>query len=92
MDGGARHVWVSGLVQGVAFRYHTRVLARELGLRGWVRNLPDGRVEVWAEGERAELERLVAWLRHGPPSAQVSGVEVVHAPAQGLAGFEVQRV
>lgn len=91
MDGGAVHVWVSGLVQGVAFRYHTRVLARELGVRGWVRNLPDGRVEVWAEGERAELERLVAWLRHGPPSAHVQGVEVVHAPARGLASFDVDR-
>lgn len=91
MEDAAVHAWVSGLVQGVAFRYHTRVLARELGVRGWVKNLPDGRVEVWAEGARADVERLVAWLRHGPPSAQVSGVEVERANAQGLASFDVQR-
>lgn len=91
MEDAAVHAWVSGLVQGVAFRYHTRVLARELGVRGWVKNLPDGRVEVWAEGARADVERLVAWLRHGPPSAQVSGVEVEHTRAQGLASFDVQR-
>jgi len=92
MEDAAVHAWVSGLVQGVAFRYHTRVFARELGVRGWVKNLPDGRVEVWAEGARADVERLVAWLRHGPPSAQVSGVELERTRAQGHAGFHVQRV
>jgi acylphosphatase len=74
MDTGARFL-VSGKVQGVCFRAATRDEARRLGLRGYARNLPDGRVEVLAAGEAAALDALMQWLRHGPPLARVDGVE-----------------
>lgn len=79
------HAFVAGLVQGVGFRYFVAREARRLGLAGFVRNLPDGRVEVVAHGDRAALERLVALLRVGPPSAEVREVQVEwqEAPAQG---------
>ncbi len=67
---------VRGRVQGVGFRYFVERNARELGLTGWVRNLPDGSsVEVEAEGERAKLEELLARLHQGPRMAAVDKVE-----------------
>ena len=75
MDRARVHVLVSGLVQGVAFRAYTVDEARRLGVFGYVRNLPDGRVEVEAEGERPALDALVAFCRVGPPSARVDGIE-----------------
>jgi acylphosphatase len=66
---------VSGRVQGVAFRAHTREEALRRGLRGYARNLADGRVEVVACGDAAGIEALAAWLRHGPPLARVDDVE-----------------
>lgn len=80
------HVWVSGRVQGVCFRAYTREEARRLGLAGWVRNLPDGRVEAVFEGEKEKVERAVAWCRLGPPSADVSGVEVAWEGTTGAEG------
>jgi len=66
---------VYGRVQGVFFRAYTSRQARELGLTGFVRNLPDGRaVEVWAEGERDRLDRLIDYLNIGPPGAMVEKV------------------
>jgi len=76
MDKIARHALVSGRVQGVGFRHHTKVRARELGLAGWVRNQADGRVEVWAEGEARAVEALVEWLRRGPPAARVEALDL----------------
>lgn len=70
------HVLVSGRVQGVFFRDHTRRWALSLGLTGWVRNLWDGRVEVVAEGEKERLEGLIARLKEGPPLARVENVSV----------------
>lgn len=70
------HLWVSGRVQGVFYRANTEEVARRLGLTGWVRNLPDGRVEIVAEGEEDGLQKLIAWCRQGPPAARVSSVEV----------------
>jgi acylphosphatase len=70
------HVIVSGLVQGVGFRYFTARQARALDLTGFVRNLPDGRVEVVAEGVRGALETFVAAVREGPPGAVVRDVRV----------------
>jgi acylphosphatase len=86
------HLLVSGLVQGVAFRAYTVEEARRLGLSGWVRNLPDGRVEAEAEGERAALEGLVRFCRRGPPAARVDGVEVEWgAPRGDLGPFATRR-
>lgn len=70
------HVFVSGRVQGVWYRKSTQARARELGLTGWVRNLPDGRVELVARGPRARIDKLVAWCRKGPPMALVEDVRV----------------
>jgi acylphosphatase len=69
------HAIVSGIVQGVNFRYYTARQAETLSVTGWVANRWDGAVQVVAEGTRAELEALLDWLGHGPPSARVDGVE-----------------
>ena len=66
---------VSGKVQGVFFRASTREQALKLGLRGHAKNLPDGRVEVLAEGDSSALDALERWLRVGPPMAKVEAVE-----------------
>jgi acylphosphatase len=68
------HVVIEGIVQGVNFRYHTRRVARSLLITGWVRNTPDGAVEVLAEGSRASLEHLLAFVRKGPASARVERI------------------
>jgi len=70
------HVYVSGMVQGVFFRHHTSEQAMELGVTGWVRNLPDGRVEAMFEGEDAAVDRMIAFCRKGPPSAHIANVEL----------------
>ena len=71
----AVHAFVSGTVQGVFFRQTCRQIARRHQLLGWVRNLSDGRVEVWAQGDERALEAFVDWLWTGPPRARVGGVE-----------------
>lgn len=82
---------VSGRVQGVAFRQSTADEARRLGVEGWVRNLPDGRVEAEVEGDRAAVGALVRWCHAGPPAARVDGVEVEWVePAGGLGAFEIR--
>ncbi|MCL6584894.1 MAG: acylphosphatase [bacterium] len=70
------HLFISGIVQGVFFRYATKTEATRLGVVGWVKNLSDGRVEVVAEGEKVDVERLVAWCHRGPVGARVTKVEV----------------
>jgi acylphosphatase len=85
------HCFVSGYVQGVFFRSSTRDEARRLGMTGWVRNLPDGRVEVMASGTESQLQALQQWLRRGPPGARVENVSCTPAPEQAFEGFQVQR-
>ncbi len=85
----ARHVFVSGLVQGVAFRYHARERARELGVAGWVRNLPDGRVEARFEGPPERVEAFLAWLRQGPRAALVTECEVRERAPTGDEAFRI---
>lgn len=81
---------VSGDVQGVGFRDFVRRRAAELGLSGWVKNLPDGRVEAVAEGNRADLERMLDLLRRGPSMAEVGQVRADWETAQGgLRGFQI---
>ncbi len=70
------HVVVRGRVQGVFFRASSQREARRLGLTGWVRNRPDGNVELMAEGEEEGLKELIAWANRGPTSARVERVEV----------------
>jgi len=66
---------VSGLVQGVSFRWSAEREARRLGLTGWVRNRPDGAVEAVAEGAEGPLKAFVEWCRRGPPGAEVDSVD-----------------
>jgi acylphosphatase len=77
------HAQVSGRVQGVNFRYYTRLTAKETGLTGWVRNRSDGTVEVVAEGTRQQLEKLLQFLNVGPASARVSQVQADWLSATG---------
>jgi len=71
------HLWISGKVQGVWFRHSTHLQAQAIGdLTGWVRNLPDGRVEVLVAGETAKVQALVDWCHQGPPTAQVEHVDL----------------
>jgi len=91
MDLTARRVLVSGVVQGVGFRHHTKLRARELGLAGWVQNLPDGRVEVWVEGSSSVVDELLVWLRRGPPGARVDGCETSEVAPAAFERFEVRR-
>jgi acylphosphatase len=83
----AAQVIVSGRVQGVCYRAFTREAALELGLGGWVRNLPDGRVIAEIEGPREKVERLLEQLRIGPPRACVTDVNVTWKTAAGHGGF-----
>jgi acylphosphatase len=84
------HVRVTGLVQGVFFRAWAAERARSLGVRGWVRNAPDGSVEGHLEGDKTAVQQLVELLNQGPPSAQVSRVDVEVAEPEGAGGFEVR--
>ncbi len=85
-----RHVWVSGVVQGVFFRASTIETAKELGLHGWVRNLPDGRVEAVFEGPPDAVDSAIAWSRRGPERAAVEQVDVVEEEPEGLRGFRAR--
>ena len=86
------HAFISGRVQGVWFRESTRRSAEKHGVSGWVRNLPDGRVEVWAEGESPAVEAVIDFIREGPPHARVSGIEFEDEPTSNIvpAGFRVR--
>jgi acylphosphatase len=87
----ARRALVRGRVQGVGFRWSAVEKGSRLGLAGWARNLPDGRVEVHAQGDPAALEALVEWLRVGPMGAAVASVEEVPVlPEPGLEAFEIR--
>jgi acylphosphatase len=88
---GVRKFVISGKVQGVGYRYFTARVAREFGLAGWVRNLPDGRVEALATGQLARLKRFAAELRIGPPRAEVASVDVEDTATDAkLEGFHIR--
>ncbi len=88
------HIVVHGLVQGVSFRYYTDKQARTLGLRGWVRNRPDGTVEIEAVGTDTMLDNLVVWCKkEGSPASRVDRVEVevTHTdPVGGHTAFNIR--
>jgi acylphosphatase len=85
-----RRVLVSGDVQGVFYRDTCRRIAGQQGVRGWVRNLPDGRVEAVFEGDAESVDRLVSWTRRGPSAAMVTAVDVRDEPVEGLTAFEIR--
>lgn len=83
-------VRVHGRVQGVWFRDSTRREAARHGVSGWVRNCPDGTVEALFEGPPDAVDAMVAWSRRGPSRAEVTGVDVDDAPAEGRDRFDVR--
>ena len=86
------HAYISGRVQGVAYRACTRKQACALGVTGWVRNLTDGRVELLAEGAAERVEALLGWCRQGPPFARVDAVDVSESLPTGEFGtFDIRR-
>ena len=81
---------VIGRVQGVFYRASAREQADKLGLRGWVRNLPDGRVETYACGDSERVAEYERWLRSGPPLAKVSAIEIAVSCCTEIEGFEIR--
>ena len=84
-----KRVRVSGRVQGVWFRQSCADLADRLGVSGWVRNLPDGRVEAVFEGDQDAVESMIGWCHDGPPRAVVATVDVITETPEGSNGFAV---
>ena len=88
----AVHAFVRGRVQGVGFRQSTKIMARSLGLSGWVRNTGPGTVEVWAQGPSDSVSRMIDWLWLGPSGSAVIGVESdVVAPDALLQDFLIRQ-
>ena len=85
-----RRVLVAGRVQGVFFRHSCRREATGRQVGGWVRNLPDGRVEAVFEGQPAAVEAMVAWCASGPPSAEVADIHVAEERPEGATDFRVR--
>jgi acylphosphatase len=88
-----KRVWlrIQGRVQGVGFRFSALDVARQLGVTGWVRNTAEGDVELVAEGDEAQLRRLVTWCHGGPPGALVTSVEEKSLPYTGeFDGFRIR--
>ena len=86
----AFHALIRGRVQGVGFRYSTVREAQRLTLKGWVRNVSDGHVEVWAEGPQTQLKLFLAWLRRGPQFSRVDSVEKDEREPKGYNDFIVE--
>jgi acylphosphatase len=87
----SRRFLIEGRVQGVGFRFFAEARATVEGLHGWVRNLPDGRVEVRVEGDEESVDRIEAALRRGPPGAHVESFVVdVEVPSGRATGFSIR--
>ncbi|WP_129786791.1 acylphosphatase [Promicromonospora panici] len=86
----ARHVVVSGRVQGVGFRYLLEREAAAVGVAGWVRNTAEGTVEAVVEGPPSGVEEVLGWMRRGPRGAAVASVDVTATTPQGHAGFTIR--
>jgi acylphosphatase len=87
----ARHVRVTGQVQGVFYRAWAQAQARELNISGWVRNSPDGSVEAHVQGEEHAVERMIERMRSGPANARVDDVDVEGAALENSGRFELRR-
>jgi acylphosphatase len=86
------HVIVEGAVQGVGYRYTMRMVAREAGVTGWVRNRRDGSVEAEVEGEAAQVDEVLAWMAGGPPGSSVTSARVTEmAPTASESSFDVRQ-
>ncbi len=83
------HIFVSGVVQGVGFRYFTKYTALSLGVKGWVRNLSDGRVEIMASGSEDAIKKFIEKIKAGPVMAKVRSVSVEDVPNEEFNSFEI---
>jgi acylphosphatase len=85
------HVFIAGMVQGVFFRSETMYEAKQLGVTGWVRNVPDGKVEAVFEGEQENVKELIEFCKRGPPGARVTDVDIIWENYTGeFRNFEVR--
>jgi len=90
MDYVRAHIFVSGRVQGVFFRDSTKRKAKKLGIKGWVKNLPDGRVEAVFEGKKDKVEQIINWAKRGPIFAKVSNLDLEWQEYKGeFSDFEI---
>jgi acylphosphatase len=87
----ARHVRVTGHVQGVLYRAWAQGQARELAISGWIRNCPDGSVEAHLQGEEDDVSRMIDRMRSGPSNARVDDVDVEQAALESTGRFELRR-
>ncbi|MFI5156016.1 MAG: acylphosphatase [Chitinophagales bacterium] len=87
----AVHVIIKGRVQGVYFRASAREMALGLGLQGWVKNSPEGHVELIASGKQEGIDRFLNWCEHGPPGAMVTDVQVMVVGEVGFNSFTILR-
>jgi acylphosphatase len=85
------HVFVSGRVQGVGYRVSTYRMALQLGLKGWVKNLADGRVEAVFEGEKMVVDRMLEWCRQGPIGSIVKDVAINYGHLENFEDFEIRK-
>ena len=86
------HLKISGQVQGVSFRYQTQIQAQKLGLTGWIKNAPDGIVELVAQGDKASLEGFIKWCKTGPEYASVSHIDQKwRESSEKFLNFEITR-
>ena len=84
------HIWISGSVQDMGYRSFVRERAFELSIKGWVRNLPDGRVEAVFEGESTDIEKIIILCKKGPPRSSVTNIEEKEEEPENLKGFEIR--
>ncbi len=85
------HVLIEGDVQGIGFRQFVKSHANKLGIKGWVKNLPDGRVEAMFAGDQSNINKMVEFCRKGPFLAEVKGLEIEELPDQEFESFEIKR-
>lgn len=85
------HLFISGRVQGVFFRAYAKAKAEQLRIAGWIRNLPDGRVEAVFEGEKARVDEMIKWCYKGSSGSVVTEVEVKENEAEGIRRFEIRQ-
>ena len=91
MTNSRAHVVISGVVQGVSFRYHARTEALKNSVTGWVRNLPDGRVEAVFEGRKEDVEKMIEFCERGPPNAYIGKLNVKWEDSKDETnGFEIR--
>jgi acylphosphatase len=83
-------IFISGKVQGVGYRFSTRQQAQKLGVNGWVKNLPDGRVEAVLVGDRPAVENMIQWCRVGPAAAVVKNITVEEIESEVIKGFTIK--